>query len=302
MNYISDNVRGPKARTNERFSPDAWNGIAALVEAMCEKGALGLDFPENCTDVGRGATPIGTDNRAFANALKAEISDLIWPLAKVFGSGEDEYGGRVPDPLTVLDLVQFCYRHIAQPVQGAYHDHYQHHHLAFDQAAGREAFRDDVNRILARNGMAFELEHDGSVARLAPPMLREAFSEAMFRSGDHTLDQMLEEARRKFLNPDSMVRREGLERLWDAWERLKSMEDPLNKKASVKRLLDKAASEPKFRKILDSEAHALTDIGNDYHIRHSELDRIPITDPQHIDYLFHRLFCLVLLLLRKKTT
>ncbi len=302
MNYISDNVRGPKARTNERFSPDAWNGIAALVETMCEKGALGMDFPENCTDVGRGATPIGTDTNAFASALKAEISDLSWPLAKVYGSGEDEYGGRVPDPLTVLDLVQFCYRHVAQPVQGNYHDYFQHYHLTFDQVAGRAAFRDDVNRILARNGMAYELEHDGSVSRLAPPVLREVLSEAVFRSGDHMLDQMLEEARRKFLDPDRVVRREALERLWDAWERLKSMEDPSNKKASVNRLLYIAASEPKFREILGNEAQALTDIGNDCHIRHTELGRIPITDLQHIDYLFHRLFCLVLLLLRKKTT
>jgi hypothetical protein len=45
----------------------------------------------------------------------------------------------------------------------------------------------------------------------------------VFRTGDQTLDQLLETAREKFLNRSLDLRKEGLENLWDAWERLKTV-------------------------------------------------------------------------------
>jgi hypothetical protein len=66
----------------------------------------------------------------------------------------------------------------------------------------------------------------------------------VFHTGDAHLDEMLEDARTKFLNRDLKVRRESLEVLWDAWEPLKTVEKGKNKKATVKALLDKGAQEP----------------------------------------------------------
>lgn len=40
----------------------------------------------------------------------------------------------------------------------------------------------------------------------------------VFRKGDRILDNMLEESRNKFTDHDPLLRRQGLERLWDAWE------------------------------------------------------------------------------------
>ena len=42
----------------------------------------------------------------------------------------------------------------------------------------------------------------------------------------------------------------------------------------------------------------LTDIGNTLLIRHAETDRIPVADSSQVDYLFHRLFSMIRLLLR----
>jgi hypothetical protein len=75
-------------------------------------------------------------------------------------------------------------------------------------------------------------------------------------------------SRQKFLNRSLNVRRESLEKLWDAWERLKTVEPGKDKKASAKALLDKAAVEPNFRNKLEQEARELTDIGNTFMIRH----------------------------------
>jgi hypothetical protein len=44
---------------------------------------------------------------------------------------------------------------------------------------------------------------------------------------------MLDESQKKFLNPHPDIRKEAVERLWDCWERLKSIENPKSKKDSI---------------------------------------------------------------------
>ena len=75
-------------------------------------------------------------------------------------------------------------------------------------------------------------------------------------------------------------------------------EDGKDKKASAKALLDKGANEPNLRDRLEREAIELTEIGNKFMIRHTETDKVPITESMHIDYLFQRMFSMISLLLR----
>jgi len=157
-----------------------------------------------------------------------------------------------------------------------------------------------VNRILARNGVAFEMLSNGRIVRILPPVLGDDLKRMVFRTGDRILDNMLEESRAKFTDRNPLLRREGLERLWDAWERLKSLADPEDKKKSIKIILDATAEEVALRQRLEDEAKELTDIGNSHLIRHTELKQIPVIDVDHVDYLFHRLFAMIQLLLRKK--
>jgi hypothetical protein len=114
------------------------------------------------------------------------------------------------------------------------------------------------------------------------------------------LDDLLEDSRTKFLNHDFKIRRESLEKLWDAWERLKTLDNPANKKLSITSLLDKVSSERTFRATLETEASALTRIGNDFQIRHTEVGKPLIADGAHVDYLFQRMFAFVWLLLGKR--
>ena len=109
---------------------------------------------------------------------------------------------------------------------------------------------------------------------------------------------MLEVARQKFLNRAPDVRRESLEKLWDAWERLKTLEPGKDKKTSTKALLDKVTADPAFRERLETEATQLTDIGNKFMIRHTETDKVPIVASEQVDYLFHRMFAAIRLVLK----
>jgi hypothetical protein len=199
--------------------------------------------------------------------------------------------------LTILDLLEFCHEHIAKPIQGYYHSFWRSHHLDFDVEEGQSEFRTRVNRIFARNGIAFELQQKGQIVRLAPPVAGDYLQNTVFRTGDTHLDSMLETARTKYLDPSFQIRLEALEKLWDAWERIKTLEHPGNKKKSINILLDKVSNEPNMRERLDREAVELTEIGNRFMIRHTETDKIPITSSAHVDYLFHRMFALAYLLL-----
>ena len=55
-----------------------------------------------------------------------------------------------------------------------------------------------------------------------------------------------------------------------------------------------------FRETLEAEATELTRIGNTFRIRHSETSQTPLENDTHVDYLFHRLFGLIHLLLKSR--
>jgi hypothetical protein len=285
--YFSDRELGQRPRTMPEITLTAWGGIVAFIQGRISSGAFGVDYPETCPD-GRGTT--GTDTRAFGLAVRAEIPDLDWPL-------EVE---PCPRTLAILDLLEFCHEHVAEPVPTSFHSFFGHQHFSFDRAQGQSDFRVAVNRIFARNQLAYELKDNGEILRLAAPVLHEVLTAQAFRTGDPALDGLLESARAKFLSPDPNVRREAIEKLWDAWERVKTLEPGLDKRASGKALLDKTADEPTFREVLEQEARTLTDVGNRFQIRHSETSQVPLQRNEHVDYLFHRLFALIWLVLRAR--
>jgi hypothetical protein len=298
--YFSDRENGPRARTEQVISPTVWAGLVGTVQALINSGAFGLRFPERCPD---GQAICGCDSDAFAASVIAEMPGLAWPLETTCVEEEGFLSQRqpfAPDTLLILDFIEFVYAAVAKPIPGKYHDFFSHHHLTFDQEAGQEEFRATVNRIFARNGVAFEMQPAGSIVRALPPVLGEDLKRTLFNTGDRTLDNMLEECRTKFSDRDPLVRREALERLWDAWERLKSLADPSDKKKSVKITLDAVTSEPSLRARLEAEAVELTSIGNSHLIRHSEVNQVPVIDVDHVDYMFHRLFAMIQLVLRKK--
>jgi hypothetical protein len=158
----------------------------------------------------------------------------------------------------------------------------------------------DVNRIFARNGVAFELTSTGTARRLLPEPLRDALHGAIFRTGDDETDRLLENARRLIVAHDIGQRRDALEKLWDAFERLKTLEAGSDKRTRADALLNRAAgpATPRMRILLGEEAAALTDIGNSFRIRHSEATQeIPAGNDQ-IDFLFQRMYAFIRLVLK----
>lgn len=284
--FFSDREMGPRPRTVQQISSSAWGGIVQLIRTMITDGSFGNRFPEECPD-GQGVC--GTNTRSLGLALQSLIPELEWPL------DED----KVPPTHVVMDLMEFCHDSVAHPEQVDYHSYFGHHHLSFDVAAGHLKFRESINLIFMRNGLAYSVTTDGKVERLVPAELA-ILTRSEFATGDAILDDLLDIAISKFLDPDPSVRRESLEQLWDAWERLKSLEVPSDKARSITVTLNKAADKPNFRAMLEAEARSLTAIGNSHRIRHSEITQEPIERDVHVDYLFHRMAAMIRLLIASR--
>lgn len=290
MTYFSERELGERPRRQEEITAVVWTGLQTEITARVLDGSFGARYPEACPD---GAGSVGTNELAFWNAMRARIPSL---KERPWEPGSDQPSS-VHD---VMDIVEFCWRSIGKPIKRGYHSFFMHDHLNFDIEEGQLDFEEVINEIFRMNGLAFKINNDGKIQRLVPPVLDDAVSSILFATGDALLDGMLEDARWKFLNPDEDVRREALEKLWDAFERVKTLEPGAHKAAQAKALLDKAAKagSPKFREVLELEASALTTIGNNFHIRHSETNQVPLSSSHQVDYLFHRLFAFLSLVLR----
>ena len=244
MKYFSDRHGQPAEREIETIGPSVWAGIVAQIQAQVAIGSLAQRYPELCPD---GALPFSANEKMLAAALQAEIPAACWPLETMKLSADKfTHDSYAPETSVALDIVEFFHKSISKAIQGSYHSFFKHYHLTFDSEAGKREFRESINIIFQRNGIAFELKDSGIIERIFNPVLGEELQSTTFQTEDETLNRMLEESRTKILNPRADIRKEALERLWDAWERLKSTKDA-DKKASIKIILDSVAADPYFR-------------------------------------------------------
>lgn len=185
------------------------------------------------------------------------------------------------------------------PKQGGYHRFFQHYHLEFDGSAGRAEFRKNINRIFRRNGVAFTLTEGGSIERTISETLSNELRLANFRTGDAELDELLESARQKFLAPSEDDHRDALEKLGDAWERLKTVDVVEDKNWAAKRcLMKRLAQIDNSSGTCWNRKRALTGAGNSLRIRHSETKQERLGTSDQMDYMFRRMFALINLILK----
>ncbi|WP_328918513.1 hypothetical protein OHN99_09800 [Streptomyces jietaisiensis] len=335
--FYSDRAGRGKPRVSEIISNEAWVGLTALIQQRINDGSLARAFPQYaCPDDPGRNTITGTNEENFLRSLKAHIPALSEPQPTpneehgveregLFGSWSSTERPRVhpprspldleeaPDAATSLDIVDFVAIHIDQPTYRSSHDwgfdhvHYSfrdHQHDPFsgtELTPGQAQFQRDVDLLFARNGIAYTVGDDMRVRRLGPLEARPLIAEFRPSTGDVLLDGKLQDAMARFLSRDLADRRDSLEKLWDAFERMKTLELGAGslKKPSANQLLTRAASGSEaFRELLEAEFKTLTGIGNRFSIRHHEHDQDDVPTGAAVDYLFVRLASLVSVILR----
>ncbi|HDX9057250.1 TPA: stationary phase or STEss regulating sigma factor [Klebsiella michiganensis] len=304
MEYFSDKERGPVPRNINDIPHNVWEAIVEYINSLCDKGYFGRNFPDYCPD---GMVPIGTDEKKFKVALLAEIPKLSWPLQTTIDEPGRYYRSEsspyVPDYIEVLDLIQFCFEHIGKPIEGKYHNFFEHYHIDdFDINEARIEFVNRINNFFSRNGIAYELKNSGEVVRILSDDLVNIL-EALPIPDEGELKLLLLSARKKIYSFDLSVRYEALKDLWDFWERVKTTHNPqVSKKLSMIALLDVVSGDKEFRALLEDEAKKLTEIGNSFFIRHSEVTQVKLKDSDHLEYLFQRLLGMINLIIKKTSS
>ena len=298
MKYFSDKEGVNNGSISFKISANVWNGIAVIVNSLIGNNLLAKDFPKQCPD-GNGIC--GVDEQSFYMAAFAVISGTQRLLPRhggyiqylsstsqfdiPFESEEEIEKEKVCFTYDVLDFIEFTYRHINDVQNGAYHDYFKHYELKFpDTVVARVKFVSEINEIFERNYVGFKLCDDGIIQRIVDEVLLHPICSS---KKELKLEELIQDATNKFRNPRLNERKIALEKLWDAFERLKTIEIPEEKQ---KKTL--------FKDILENECKTLTNIGNQYQIRHFEKYTEPIASEEHLDYLFYRMYSLLSLLSR----
>jgi hypothetical protein len=282
VDYFSEREGRIPVPDQEEIGTVFWAAFVDHVTTCFNNGSLAEAFPDNCPDA---PIPCGINETALKRKFEAHLPGAKYPLA----------ASDLPPTLDALDQVEFFGRYLSKPVSRRWHDFFHHDDLLrFDKEAGIEEYCEEINALLrlCRHPYELKLGPPPHVVRTAPPVLAQIVV-SRFQTGDRDLDELLRVACEKFSSPNLATRLDALEKLWDAFERLKTLHSRLNKKASIESILTTAFPEPNLYQRIQEEAKELTQIGNSFMIRHHETDKVKIERPEHVDYLFHRLFALV---------
>lgn len=167
----------------------------------------------------------------------------------------------------------------------------------FDELSNAEKtpFQTAINASFQKGNVLFRLSDRGLVEIQND---QEVLSSEIIKNANNIFEQgiqeLLTEAIEKHMQPTFQAHRDATEKIWDALERLKTYYTTMNKKESANKIVnDMADGQAEFISLFDAEFKALTDIGNNYCIRHHETNKIDITDIRHYDYFFNRCLSLI---------
>lgn len=149
-------------------------------------------------------------------------------------------------------------------------------------------FEIQINQILNLNGIKLRLIN-GKIESMFNSQIKGNILENVQEVGLH---ELLQEASVYYDEDNFKI---AAEKLWDAFERLKSYYCPtLNKKKSVNRIIDEMSNnEEPYRELFEKEFYYLTHIGNAFRIRHHETTKIDIESASHYDYFYRRCLSLI---------
>ena len=107
-----------------------------------------------------------------------------------------------------------------------------------------------------------------------------------FQIDDHEFNQLVEQAFQYYKEARIDT---ATEKIWDAFERIKTFYKQYDKKGSITKLIDIVSkNNAEYREMVEEEFTSLTKLGNDFRIRHHETNKKDICCKEHYDYLFHR--------------
>lgn len=151
-----------------------------------------------------------------------------------------------------------------------------------------EDFESQMNSIMALNDLGLKLVNN-KIEYTYDSQINQNSLETVQEMG---LKELLQDAI-KYYNERNLAI--AVEKLWDAFERLKTYYSPtLDKKKSAEKIIeDISGNNAPYITLFEKEFRELTTIGNDFRIRHHETTKIDIEDERHYEYFYKRGMSLV---------
>ena len=168
-------------------------------------------------------------------------------------------------PFTVFDVIESFNRHTTKS----------------------SLFRNEINAIFRLNNINVELRN-GEVRSTSNKAIGLDDSTNINEAGIEELIRIAEDLYNKGEYSYAV------EKIWDAFERIKTYYSTLDKKKSAEKIInDISYGNEHIKKMFDNEFKVLTDTGNSYRIRHHEINKIDIIKELHYKYFYKRCLALI---------
>ena len=274
---------------------DITHKMYACLFNVCSNYFLNIayKYPEECPD-GRGCC--GLDKKKLSDALEFEIPNLYINSYRGLIDVPGLYDSF--DQYALLDFIEFMYNNIKDIANRRWHQYFNHDDLDFaDTREVANRFRAEINDTFNKIGVLYTLSEDGMVERgMAHGVLTKEVETQVANISEKGLRELLQDAILLSKTPSPYARQDSVEKIWDALERLKTYYVGMDKRDSASTIVnDMSGGKSDFTSLFDAEFKVLTNIGNNFRIRHHETNKIEITDHRHYDYFFNRCLSLIAL-------
>lgn len=286
-------LRAPREKTYS-INKDMY----ALLFNCCKRYQKNLThiFSLNCHHDFTDSDYVAFDEKGFITRIKIRIPSLFRDEYDriCVPTNDNEY-----DQYALLDFIEFFAQNIEDISERWNNERYRNYQTidCLNTSDIFENFQDAINEIFIESGLLYELTDEKIIERIVEnsPLTTEIENnfEAVREVGTR---ELLKDAVVLYKTPNPSARQDSVEKIWDAFERLKTYYTTLDKKHSSEKIVsDMANGNDDYIDLFNDEFKMLTDIGNKYRIRHHETNKIDITDVRYYDYLFNRCLSLIAL-------
>lgn len=256
-------------------------------------------FTINCHHDFTDSDYVAFNDNDYINRIKVKIPALFNDkYGRICApSSDDSY-----DQYALLDYIEFFAQNIRDISERWNNELYRNFQTidCLNSFNVYKSFQNEINEILFESGLLYTLSSKKIIERIVEnsPLTPE------IQTGDCLISEagtkeLLRDAIALYKTPAPAARQDSVEKIWDALERLKTYYTSLNKKDSVSKIVNSMGNgQSYFITIFNEEFKTLTNIGNEFKIRHHETNKIDITDVNHYDYFFNRCLSLISLAIK----
>ena len=284
---VRHGMRAAQTKTYE-ISAKAYAALLRCCSSYYEN--LAWRYPVECSD-GNGCC--GVDLQELSDDLEFEVPNLFRAdNGGICAPGDDDSY----DQYALIDFIEFIAQNIRDIIRRDYHSYFRHDDISFGKTnVIAQKFIEDINETFEKTHLAYRLTDNLQIERIEDAsVLTDKIEQDIEQIKEPGLKELLMEAIQKHKSPYPQDQKDAVEKIWDAFERMKTYYGNLSKKDSADAIIrDMANNREEYIDLFKTEFRSLTDIGNGFCIRHHETNKIDITDTRHYDYFFNRCLALI---------